>query len=157
MAHPREGIMIRIAIIAAVTLLVLGQAQAQEPSLIVAPAPRPVTEPQEAPEDLPAPAVLEPSRVAPAPRPAFLPPLKAQESPELRQRRRRVGIAFLVLGNLVQAVGASVLFPGVMHRNDAGWGHAPVLIGVGGALVGFGNLVEGAGWGLRGSAAPVGG
>lgn len=52
----------------------------------------------------------------------------------------------VVVGNLLQFAGVSLLVPAVVHGSDNGKFPAVKLGAAGGVLVGVGNVLEGVGW-----------
>lgn len=54
----------------------------------------------------------------------------------------------VVMGNLIQFAGVSMLIPALFHGSDNGKFPAGKLGAAAGVLVGLGNVVEGVGWPL---------
>lgn len=52
----------------------------------------------------------------------------------------------LVVGNVLQFAGVSLLVPAVLHGSDSNVFPTVKLGASGGALVGVGNVIEGLGW-----------
>lgn len=108
-------------------------------------APPPASDPQ----------ALAPEVAPPAPRPAispFLPPPffrppTPEEQLHKAIERRNLGIGLIIVGNVLQFVGVSLLVPAVWHSSvhDRLFPAGEFAAG-GGSLVGLGNVIEGFGW-----------
>lgn len=134
-------------------------------------APVSVARPPKVPPALPAPAqptsgaVVLPAELEPPPAAVAVPPeppaadlrpivpllqqVPTHEVPPPGGQQRGTGIALIVVGNIIQFVGVSMLFPAVVHSL---WGSNTTTFPVvpfgaaGGSLVGVGNVVEITGW-----------
>lgn len=114
------------------------------PAVACTPVPSPLPVP-------PAPPVLAvpPVPLAPAPvaaPPAWLTPPTDDVRLQKAIERRNLGIALLVVGNVLQFAGVSLLVPAVLHGSDRDVFPTVKLGASGGALVGVGNVIEGVGW-----------
>lgn len=132
-------------------------AQAPPPAWTCVPLPWPAVACSPAPSPLeltvpPAPPLTVPT-APPAPPPVAAPPAPAWLTPppddarlQKAIARRNQGIAMLVVGNVLQFAGVSLLVPAVLHGSDSNIFPTVKLGASGGALVGVGNVIEGLGW-----------
>lgn len=110
-----------------------------------------------APAELPPPPVFVAPPPAVIPRPAIRPtPVLALRVPDAvalhNASQRRTGIGLVVVGNLLQFAGVSMLVPAVWHgsiAHDSNFQVMPLAVG-GSGLVGVGNILEITGWVLYG-------
>ncbi len=100
----------------------------------------------------PAPPAPLPVAAPPLP-PAWLIPPPVDARLQKAIERRNLGIAMLVVGNVLQFAGVSLLVPAVLHGSDSQVFPTVKLGAGGGVLVGLGNVIEGVGWSflIRGS------
>lgn len=84
--------------------------------------------------------------IAPALPPAILTPPTVDARLQKSIVHRKAGIAMVVVGNVIQFAGVSMLLSGLFHGADDGRFPAGKLAAAGGVLVGLGNVVEGVGW-----------
>lgn len=115
------------------------------PAMACTPAPSPL----ELPVPPAPPLTVPPAPLAPpvaAPPPAWLTPPPDDVRLQKAIARRNLGIAMLVVGNVLQFAGVSLLVPAVLHGSDSNIFPTVKLGASGGALVGVGNVIEGVGW-----------
>lgn len=101
------------------------------------------------------PQALLPEVALPVPRPAISPslpppffrPPTPQEQLHEAIERRNIGIGLIIVGNVLQFAGVSLLVPAVWHSSthDRIFPVGEFAAG-GGSLVGVGNVLEGIGW-----------